>query len=102
MRQQFGGPRLRASAVSGNKRVKKRIAGDYEIFGSVRIGEQEIILGISPEAAGEERFLCAVCRAEETVPRYEDIAVSGDAAEILALFGERIKTMAIKRRLKRG
>ena len=70
---------------------EKRMAGDYEIFQSIGVGHKEIVMGESPEACEDERFMCAYCTTNEIFAQYSGVMVSGDYTEILELFQERIR-----------
>ena len=70
---------------------EKRMAGDYEIFQSIGVGHKEIVMGESPEASADERYMCAYCTTNEIFAQYSGVMVSGDYTEILELFQERIR-----------
>lgn len=70
---------------------EKRMAGDYEIFQTISIGHKEIVMGESPEASADERYMCAYCTTNEIFAQYSGVMVSGDYTEILELFQERIR-----------
>ena len=70
---------------------EKRMAGDYEIFQSIGVGHKEIVMGESPEASEDERYMCAYCTTNEIFAQYSGVMVSGDYTEILELFQERIR-----------
>ena len=70
---------------------EKRMAGDYEIFQSIGIGHKEIVMGESPEASEDERYMCAYCTTNEIFAQYSGVMVSGDYTEILELFQKRIR-----------
>ena len=70
---------------------EKRMAGDYEIFQSIGVGHKEIVMGESPEASEDERYMCAYCTTNEIFAQYSGVMVSGDYTEILELFQERIQ-----------
>ena len=36
----------------------KRMAGDYEIFATISIGPEEIVMGENPEAPRDKRYMC--------------------------------------------
>ena len=73
-----------------NEQTEKRMAGDYEIFQSVSIGDKDIVLGESSKAAEDERYMCAFCSTNDLFALYSSAMVSGDYMEILELFQERI------------
>ena len=70
---------------------EKRMAGDYEIFQAISIGTKEIVMGESPEASADERYMCAYCTMNEIFAQYSGVMVSGDYTEILELFQERVR-----------
>ena len=70
---------------------EKRMAGDYEIFQSIGIGQKEIVMGESPEASTDERYMCAYCTTNEIFAQYSGVMVSGDYTEMLKLFQERVR-----------
>ena len=70
---------------------EKRMAGDYEIFQAISIGPREIVMGESPKASPEERYMCAFCMKNEIFAQYADVMVSDDYAEILELFQKRVR-----------
>ena len=70
---------------------EKRMAGDYEIFQAISIGTKEIVMGESPEASADERYMCAYCTMNEIFAQYSGVMVSGDYTEMLELFQERVR-----------
>lgn len=70
---------------------EKRMAGDYEIFQAISIGTREIVMGESPEASTDERYMCAYCTMNEIFAQYSGVMVSGDYTEMLELFQERVR-----------
>ena len=70
---------------------EKRMAGDYEIFQAISIGTKEIVMGESPKASADERYMCAYCTMNEIFAQYSDVMVSGDYTEMLELFQERVR-----------
>ena len=70
---------------------EKRMAGDYVIFQAISIGAKEIVMGESPKARPEERYMCAFCTTNEIFAQYADVMVSGEYAEILELFQNRVR-----------
>lgn len=70
---------------------EKRMAGDYEIFQAISIGTREIVMGESPEASADERYMCAYCTMNEIFAQYSGVMVSGDYTEILELFQGRVR-----------
>ena len=67
------------------------MAGDYEIFQAISIGTREIVMGESPEASADERYMCAYCTMNEIFAQYSGVMVSGDYTEMLELFQERVR-----------
>lgn len=78
----------------------KRMAGPYEIIQSLRIGDREIVLGEDPNAAEDERYMCAFCQSNGIVAGYSEVTASDDYAELVRLFGERISQQAEKTRIE--
>ena len=70
---------------------EKRMAGDYEIFQAISIGTKEIVMGESPNAAQDERYMCAFCTTNDIFAQYSGVMVSDDYTEILELFQERVR-----------
>ena len=70
---------------------EKRMAGDYEIFQVISIGTKEIVMGESPNAAQDERYMCAYCTTNDIFAQYSGVMVSDDYTEILELFQERVR-----------
>ena len=79
--------------------MDKRMAGDYEIIQSFRIGDQEVVIGENLNAPPEERYMCAYCQQNEIVALYNDVLVSDDFCEIAKLYGERLAQQAEKTRV---
>ena len=77
---------------------EKRMAGDYEIFQSIGVGHKEIVMGESPEASEDERYMCAYCTTNEIFAQYSGVMVSGDYTEMLELFQERVREETAKLR----
>ena len=57
---------------------EKRMAGDYEIFQAISIGTKEIVMGESPNAAQDERYMCAYCTTNDIFAQYSGVMVSDD------------------------
>ena len=76
----------------------KRMVGDYEIFQSISVGAKEIVMGENPDAAADERYLCAYCTVNELLAQYSGAAVSGDYLESLELFQLRLQEETAKLR----
>lgn len=79
--------------------MDKRMAGDYEILHCLHIGDTEVVIGEIPNAAPEERYMCAYCQQNELMALYNDVQVSGDFCEIVKLYGERLSQQAEKTRV---
>ena len=77
---------------------EKRMAGDYEIFQAISVGTKEIVMGESPNAKQDERYMCAYSETNEIFAQYSCIMVSDDYAEILELFQERVRDATEKLR----
>ena len=76
----------------------KRMAGDYEIFATISIGPEEIVMGENPEAPRDKRYMCAYCTTNELFDEYSGAMASDDYVEILELYAERIREAAEKLR----
>jgi hypothetical protein len=70
---------------------EKRMAGDYEVFQAISVGTKEIVMGESPNAKQDERYMCAYCTTNEIFAQYSGVMVSDDYTEILELFQERVR-----------
>ena len=78
---------------------EKRMAGDFEIIHSMRIGDREIVLGENPAGVSDERYMCAFCTGNSLFASYTEIMVSNDYPELVKLFGERVAEQAEKTRI---
>ncbi len=83
--------------MDGNE--EKRVAGDYVIIHALTIGDREIVLGENPDDAGDERYMCAFCEANDIAAIYTEVMVSEDYPELVKLFGERVAEQAEKTRI---
>ena len=79
--------------------VEKRMAGDFEIIHSMRIGDREIVLGENPAGIGDERYMCAFSTDNGLFASYTEVMVSNDYPELVKLFGERVAEQAEKTRI---
>lgn len=77
---------------------EKRMAGDYIIIASLRVGDREVIIGEDPNAAKGEKFMCGLGQRTDLFVLYEDCMVSDDYLEIAELFGKRINGQVEKTR----
>ena len=68
---------------------EKRMAENYEITQAVRIGGKEVVFGIDENCA--EPYFCAFYTANELFYEYSDCMVGDNFAEMMKLFGERIR-----------
>lgn len=75
---------------------EKRTAGSYEIIHAVHIGDREIVVGDSPVAGPDERFMCAHAVSNDFFCRYDDVITSDDFPEIMSIFGKRVTEQAEK------
>jgi len=73
---------------------EKRMAENYEIAQAVRIGGKEVVFGIDENCA--EPYFCAFYTANELFYEYSDCMVGDNFAEMMKLFGERIRQQAEK------
>ena len=78
---------------------EKRMAGDFEIIHSMRIGDREIVLGENPAGTGDERYMCAFSTENGLFASYTEVMVSHDYPELVKLFGERVAEQAEKTRI---
>ena len=78
---------------------EKRMAGEFEIIHSMRIGDREIVLGENPAGTGDERYMCAFSTSNGLFASYTEIMVSDDYPELVRLFGERVAEQAEKTRI---
>lgn len=74
--------------------VEKRMVENYEITQAVRIGGKEVVFGIDENCA--EPYFCAFYTANELFYEYRDCMVGDNFAEMMKLFGERIRQQAEK------
>ena len=72
----------------------KRMAGPYEITHAIHIGDREIVLGENPADTDGTPYMCAYCEANDIIASYYDSVDGEDYAEIVGIFGERIKEQA--------
>lgn len=72
----------------------KRMAGPYEITHTIHIGDREIVLGENPADTEGVPYMCAYCEANDITASYYDSVGGEDYAEIVGIFGERIKEQA--------
>ena len=77
---------------------EKRMAGDYTIIASLRVGDREVIIGEDKNAAKGEKFMCGMGQRTDLFVLYEDCMVSDDYLEIAELFGKRINGQVEKTR----
>ncbi len=83
--------------MGGNE--EKRMAGDHVIIHALTIGDRVIVLGENPNGAGDERYMCAFCKANGLFASYTEVMVSEDYPEIVKPFGERVAERAEKTRI---
>ena len=69
---------------------EKRMAGDYEIINSVRIGSKEIVLGINRNDAMPGKYYCGNCECNEILELFTDGVASDSYPAIVEAFAERI------------
>ena len=72
----------------------KRMAEPYEITHAIHIGDREIVLGENPADTEGVPYMCAYCEANDIIASYYDSVGGEDYAEIVGIFGERIKEQA--------
>lgn len=68
---------------------EKRMARDYEITQSIRIGDKEIVLGVDENS--EQSYFCAYYESNDLLGRYYDCLMSDDYAEIIGVYAQRIQ-----------
>ena len=78
----------------------KRMAGPYEITHAIHIGDKEIVLGENNADTEGVPYMCAYCEANDIIASYYDSVGGEDYAEIVGIFGERIKEQAERTREK--
>lgn len=74
--------------------IEKRMVENYEITQAVRIGGKEVVFGIDENCA--EPYFCAFYTTNEIFYQYDDCMVGDNFAEMMKLFGERIRQQAEK------
>lgn len=79
---------------------EKRMAGDYEIFQAIHIGDREVVLGENPRDETGMRYMCAFCRQNALFAEYSEVMASDDFPEIVELFGQRVAEQAQKTRIE--
>lgn len=72
----------------------KRMAGPYEITHAIHIGDRKIVLGENPADTDGTPYMCSYCESSDFFARYYDSVGGEDYAEIVGIFGERIKEQA--------
>lgn len=72
----------------------KRMAGPYEITHAIHIGDREIVLGENPADTDGVPYMCSYCKSNDIIASYYDSVGGEDYAEIVGIFGERIKEQA--------
>lgn len=72
----------------------KRMAGPYEITHAIHIGDREIVLGENPADTDGVPYMCSYCTSNDIIASYYDSVGGEDYAEIVGIFGERIKEQA--------
>ena len=75
---------------------EKRMAGDYEIIQAFHIGDREVVLGVNPNAAPDERYMCSLGEKNDVLEFHKEVMVSDDSTENVQLFGQRIIDQARK------
>lgn len=77
--------------------AEQRMAGDYKIFLSLHVGDKEIVVGEDTKGVNG-RYMCGFCATNDLFSLYNNISVSDDYLEIVALYGNRIAEQAEKAR----
>ncbi|HHZ07049.1 MAG TPA: hypothetical protein GX401_09800 [Clostridiales bacterium] len=68
---------------------EKRMAKNYEITQSIRVGEKEIVFGVDEDC--EYPYLCAYYESNDLLGRYYDCLMSDDYTEIIGVYAQRIQ-----------
>ena len=76
----------------------KRMVGPYEITHAIHIGDREIVLGENPADTNGIPYMCSYYESNSFFARYYDSIGGDDYAEIVGVFGERIREQAEKTR----
>ena len=63
---------------------EKRMAGDYEIIQAFHIGDREIVIGENPNAAPDERFMCAFCEKNEIAALHSEVMVRNTTQKLFS------------------
>ena len=79
---------------------EKRMVSGYEIIHAISIGDREVVVGDSPTAPADERYLCAYCQETALGEKYTEAVVSSNYAETMREFGERVAKQAEKTRIE--
>ena len=72
----------------------KRRIGEYTIILEVDIGDNEIVVGENPAAPDSKKYICAYVDSSGIFESLSECTVSGDYADILTVFGERVSEKA--------
>lgn len=76
----------------------KRMAENYEIKNSFRIGQSEVVFGVDEHS--ENPFFCGFCEKENLIvmvrERYTECMVGNDYIGMLELFADRVKQLTEK------
>lgn len=76
----------------------KRMVGPYEITHAIHIGDREIVLGENIADTDGTPYMCSYCESNDFFANYYDSIGGNDYAEIVGVFGERIREQAEKTR----
>lgn len=68
---------------------EKRMAGEYQVFQTIHLGDKEIIMGEKPDAVAKDRYLCAFCEINDFFSLYTE-GYTGEYLEIMQLFHKRV------------
>lgn len=77
-------------------REELRMIGDYKVIASQVIGYDEIIIGENPKAVFNEKYLCCFVDRNQIFESYREAVVSGNYAEIVKEYANRISNSAEK------
>ena len=80
------------------EKTEKRMAENYEITHSLRIGDREVVLGVDEKS--EQPYFCAFYRKQTVLcyikEWYEECVVDSDYVRIMEVFAERVQEQCAK------
>ncbi len=75
---------------------EKRMIQNFEITQCVQIGSKEVVIGINENATDGMKYMCCFVERNELFELYNSVMVSDDYAQVIALYGERLKDAALE------